>query len=116
MFFSSISQIAAFEVYDFGDHIHDLLDIPPTEPFSDNFEELGFESKYVLNNLGTMLIFYLLYPILMLLHSILLRLCQCTLCCKRIQKSLQNLIYYKLIITVVFESYAIVAISCFVGL
>ena len=114
-FFGSISQIAAFEIYDFGDHILALLNIPATEPFSDNFEELGFESKYMLNNLGTMLIFYLLYPILMLVNLILEKFCTCARCCKKAQKRLEQLIYFKLLITVVFESYAIVALSCFVG-
>ena len=115
-FFGSISSIAAFEIYDFGDHIHDLLDIPATEPFSDNFEELGFESRYMLNNMGTMLLLYISYPILMLLHLILEKFCLCTLCCERVSESLQRTLYFRLIITVIFESYAIVALSCFVGL
>ena len=65
-FFASVSQIAAFEIYDFNDAIHSMLDIEPTQPFSLSFKELGFDSRYMLNNLGTMLIFYALYPVLML--------------------------------------------------
>ena len=84
-FFKSISQIAAFEIYDMNDFFHKTLDISPTEPFSDNFEELGFESQYILNNMGVMVIFYLLYPVLMIVYSIITKFCKCNgnLFCKK---------------------------------
>ena len=72
-FFKGISEIAAFEIYDLNDPIHKMLNIMPTEPFSENFGELGFESKYMLNNLGTMMFFYILYPVLAILNLILKR-------------------------------------------
>lgn len=116
-FFGAIAQIATFEIYDLNDHINDILDVPDTEPVSDNFEELGFESKYMLNNMGTMLIFYLIYPVFMLAHWMTKRkLCRTQLCCKKFEESLKHFIYFKLIITVIFESFAIVAISCLIGL
>ena len=46
-----------------------MLGVPDTEPVSDNFDELGFESKYMLNNMGTMIIFYLIYPMAIYLSS-----------------------------------------------
>ena len=84
-FFKTISQIAAFEIYDMNDFYHNLLNIPPTEAFSDNFEELGFESRYILNNVGAMVLFYLLYPVLMIVYSILNKYCKCNgnLFCKK---------------------------------
>ena len=115
-FFGTISSIAAFEVYDFGEPINKMLDVPATEPYNDNFEELGFESRYMLNNMGTLFFFYPAYPALMLIHWILNRFCNCTLRCGKFQRSLKHLIYYKLIITVIFESYAIVAVSVLIGL
>ena len=93
-----------------------MLDLEPTEPFSLSFKELGFESRYMLNNLGTMLIFYALYPVSMLLQLFLSRCCRCIHCFDRIRKKLKHMLYFKMIITVVFESYAIVALSCIVGL
>ena len=51
-----------------GDIIHELLDVEASDPFNLNFEDLGLESRYVLNNLGTMMFFYILYPALVLLH------------------------------------------------
>lgn len=115
-FFKSISEIAAFEVYDMNDAYHGMLSIPPTDPFSDNFEELGFESKYILNNMGVMVFFYLLYPVFLIIYSIMFRYCRTSNRCKKFQKSYREQIYWKAIIIVVYESYAIVAMSCFIGL
>ena len=66
--FKGIFSIAAFDFYDMGDIIHDLLDVEASDPFNINFEELGLESRFVLNNLGTMMFFYILYFTLVLLH------------------------------------------------
>ena len=115
-FFKIISQIAAFEIYDTNDFFHKVLNIPPTEPYSDNFEDLGFESQYMLNNTSIMVAFYLLYPVLMIVYSILAKYCKCNLFCKKLQKSIRKTIFYKSIIIVVYESYAIVAMSFFIGL
>ena len=37
-FFLSIFQIAAFDFYDTNDLLHNLLDIPVTEPYNESFE------------------------------------------------------------------------------
>ena len=34
MFFTGMMQIAAFDVYEFGDIIHELMMIDPTEPIN----------------------------------------------------------------------------------
>ena len=70
----------------------------------------------MINNLGTMIFFYILYPVLMIFHAICAKFCRCMLCCRKMQKSLKRTLYYKLIIGVIFESYALVALSCCVGL
>ena len=101
---------------DLNDDINDIFDVPDTEPVSDNFDELGFESKYMLSNMGTMIIFYLIYPVLILAHWMVRKLCLANLCCEKFERSFKHSIYYRWIITVIFESYAIVAISCLIGL
>ena len=94
-----------------------MLNIEPTEPFNDNFNELGFESRYMLNNLGTMVVFYILYPLLMILQAGLFNKCRrvCN-CCWRTNKKLKRLLYYELFITVMLESYAIISLCVLIGL
>ena len=44
IFFRQVMEIASFDFYDFGDIIHENFKIEETEPVSDGFEEIGFES------------------------------------------------------------------------
>ena len=44
IFFRQVMEIASFDFYDFGDIIHENFKIQETEPVSDGFEEIGFES------------------------------------------------------------------------
>lgn len=82
VFFRAIMEIAAFDFVDFGDTIHDTFEIEETEPIDVNFNSIGFESQYFLVNMGTMVVFYLIYLVLALLVSVLA-------CCGRCSKSLE---------------------------
>ena len=73
MFFSGIFAIAAFDLYDTNDFWHDQLEIVETEPLNENFDKFGFGSRYMLNNMGTMILFYIIYPLLMLVQICLRR-------------------------------------------
>ena len=67
-FFHKIFEIAAFEIYPYlGDDINWLLNLEPTEPMAKGFEEIGFESVYIFNNMGTMAIYFIGYPVFILL-------------------------------------------------
>ena len=114
-FFKSIFSIAAFDFYDTNDVLHEWLEIPPTEPFGDRFEQLGFESKYVLNNMGTMAIFYLVYMLLMIIQKCIHSGRHTCNCAKNMSRSLRHLLYYNLILTTVFESYSIICICCLIA-
>ena len=115
-FFQTIFQIAAFAFYDTNDMLHYLLSLEPSEPFNDNLGELGFESRYILNNMGTMLIFYIVYPVCMLVERIAYRLKNRYLCCRNTQRYLKTNLYYSSLIVVIFESYALVALCCLIAL
>ena len=99
-----------------NDTFHEMLSIPPTEAFSENFGELGFESQYFLNNMGAIVFFYPLYPVLMIIYMILFKYCRFNNRCKKFQKSFRQKIYFKAIILLVYESYVVIALSCFIGL
>ena len=99
-----------------NDPFHEMLSIPPTEAFSENFGELGFESQYFLNNMGAIVFFYPLYPVLVIIYMILFKYCRFNNRCKKFQKSFRQKIYFKAIILLVYESYVVIALSCFMGL
>ena len=96
--------------------MHRWLSIEPTEPFNEQFETLGFESLYILNNMGTMTAFYLCYPVLIIVYKVMKRCRNLCLCAKKTQTGLRALLYYKLVLTVMIESYSLIAICCFIGL
>ena len=50
--------------------VHETLDLVPIEPKNSNFEELGFESRYLINNMGTMVFMFLIYPVLFIIQKI----------------------------------------------
>ena len=43
-FLNRVMEIAAFDFYDFGDIIHENLQIEPTDALNNSFEQIGFES------------------------------------------------------------------------
>ena len=49
-------SIAAFDFYDVQDIVHDTFNLPPTDPVNEQFNVLGFESKYLLINMGTLML------------------------------------------------------------
>ena len=96
--------------------IDSLLDLEVTEPLTPNFEKIGFESRGFLNNMGTMIFFYVLYPSLILIHKVSMKFRNSSRCCRKTQNKLRGLLYYNLLISVIFESYALVALCCLIQL
>lgn len=56
-----IFTIASFDFVDLDPTINKMLKLNSTEPFNDNFGSLGFESIYLLNNLGSLLLGFIYY-------------------------------------------------------
>ena len=64
-------QIAAFDIIEIGEPLDNLLDLEPTDPINENFEAVGFESIYLLNNMGTLAIAYGIWTLFAILAKIL---------------------------------------------
>jgi len=60
-FFLEMMKIAAFDYFDTSPYLDKMLGLKPTTAQSTNFEALGFESLYVLHNLGTLFLVFLVY-------------------------------------------------------
>ena len=50
MFFSKLTEIAAFDLIEIGEYVDEFLQLPITEP-DPSFEASGMESNYFINNL-----------------------------------------------------------------
>ena len=88
-----IYQVAAFDFIEIDDYVNDFLKIPPAAPYNANFESLGMESTYMLNNLGSLLLIYLSYPVLLILYRSIYTFRNCSNCCKATQKRLQKKLF-----------------------
>ena len=60
-FYHKLMEIAAFDYYETNELLNDMLNLEPTGPVNINFEMLGLESLYFMNNMGTQILFYLSY-------------------------------------------------------
>ena len=66
-------KLAAFDMIPIEFLYDKIFDLPPTEPLSSNFEAVGFESLYIIYNLGSITLITLSIPLLMLILRVMLR-------------------------------------------
>ena len=60
-FFNQIFKIASFDIIEIGPYVNNMLNLNATEALNANFDALGFESMFFMNNLGTLLIGFIIY-------------------------------------------------------
>jgi len=53
-------SISAFDVVETGPYLDKIFHLKPSEPVNGQFATVGFESIYVLHNMGTFLLAFLL--------------------------------------------------------
>ena len=80
------------------------------------FKELGYESVYILNNIGTMTILFLSYPALILLQKVLQRCKGSSKRAKRVNHYLKRSLYYSSLVKGLYEGYSMIAVGVFIGL
>ena len=116
-FLKEIYSIASFDLIpNLGDMINSILGLLPTEPITQGLADLGFESDYIINNLGTIFFFFLSYPFAILLQLALQR---CEKSSERVARANQYLkrsLYYNSFITGLNEGYSVLALSVLIGL
>ena len=61
MFFAKIMEITAFDIIETADTLDHLLGIQSKSPENENFATLGLESIFVVNNMGTLFIAYIIW-------------------------------------------------------
>ena len=91
MYFQKLMQIAAFDVIETDSFFNMLLSLPPTDPVNEQFQALGFESVYFINNMGSIFLVFISLLILMIVYTILNR---CDDGSYRLEKTLRKLDTY----------------------
>jgi len=61
MFFNQINKIASFDIIDVDPLINKALKLNETGPFNDNFDAIGFGSMFFMNNMGSLMIGFVIY-------------------------------------------------------
>ena len=109
IFFGFLMKIAAFDPIPIDNYLDEYTAMTPRNPINTNFEAIGFESMYVIINLGSMLFLFVLFPILAILE-IIMRIIP-TNYTKKGSNYLRRTIYWNSSIRLFKESYAI-ALMC----
>jgi hypothetical protein len=71
MFFAQLMKIAAFDIIDTAKYWDKWLNQTETDGLNENFNSLGFDSMWFMNNMGTMFLAYIVYFICIGLFFIL---------------------------------------------
>ena len=110
LFFATVMTIAAFDLYEIGDDTNYILDLEPIEPVNENFNKLGFETKYFINNMGTLMIWPLFYACQAVYYAVVTKLGEW--CQKRRLRAHGALgkkqLYFSSLITLIRESFSII--------
>ena len=116
IFFHQMMQIASFDFFDTAPLLNALLALEENgNTINSNFKTLGYESIYVLHNLGTQLFLYVLYPFAILF----------TWLCSKFKYSRtvsewgteqKKRLLYGFFISILTQSYSVLAVSCCINL
>lgn len=119
MFFGYLMQIAAFDMLPV-DYLYDLYIEDTPDPLNNNFEAEGYETTYIIYNLGSLIIAVVSWPILTILYCIL----SCCApwqpgnirktCTKRKEKLRKTLFFAQPLITYT-ESYSVMCICALIS-
>jgi len=115
VFFRGLMTFAAFDIIDTSPYLNYLLALNPSEPVNNNFEALGFESIFLLHNVGSLIFAFLFYP-LAIVTMLLLKKMTSSERAQEWASSMASHLFYGFLITTLTESYALLAVSSLINL
>ena len=124
IFFGSLLNIAAFDILetlaDFDDrlNLHAFLGMaePTSEPLPGNFLALGYDSTNFIDNIGSLIIFYVIFPVYILGLAILRKVIKKRRKTKKLHRKLNYLlqrVFFNDMLTFIEDTYLIVVVCCF---
>ena len=114
IYFNCLMQVAAFEFFETDDLFYDLNYGYETEPLTTNFGTIGFDSMWFLNNMSSMGILMVLFPLIFLI-SPLLCCCEGNRFVSKIRSFLDRHLYWSFPLRFMIESYTIVVLCCLIN-
>ena len=114
MVFKYLTKIAAFDVFEIGDYVDEYLELEQTEPVDNNFETLGFESLWFINNVGSFFIYLLWCFANVIIYLLVAALNNTTGYCFKQKKKLSKMIFWNKLSMAIFESILVVGLSCYI--
>ena len=115
LFFNSLMQICAFDPIPTEEWWHEVLQVEVTEAVSPNFSLIGYESKWLLVNLGSFAFFLIVFPLFYLISPLLARWSH-HYKVERIQNFLRRNLIWTGPLRIMKESYLIVIIPALINL
>ena len=125
IFFSHLLSIVAFDVIDglevgdgveLEDWLQEKLEMPDTTPLTINFYALGYESTLFSLSMGSLILFYIIFPIIIM---IVLMISWTTRSCPKIQNKAKNILdraFFNSILRFIEETYLITTVCSFSNL
>jgi hypothetical protein len=97
-FFNQILKIASFDIVNLEPYLNKFLNLKESESLNPNFNALGFDSIYFLNNMNSMVIGFMSYFIMILLLLLLDPFQSCSRKISSITEPIRKLLFYNFII------------------
>ena len=115
MFFSQINKVASFDIIDIDPYINRILNLNETEPVNANFEAIGLQSIYFLNNMGSLLIGFMIYFVGLTVIFILQPFLNKKTWINKYFVKLKKMLLYNSIVAMMMESYSLICVSCLIA-
>jgi len=114
VFFNQLNKFTAFDFFDTTPVLNWMLQLEPSDPLNSSFEALGFESIYFLQNLGTLIIAFVVYPQLLIVCWICCRMKNLTV--RKYGEKMKRSLYWGYWNSLIFESFSVLVISLFINM
>ena len=116
IFFGFIMEIASFDILPMQKFYDKYLPTPDwDEPLNDKFNNLGFQSTFFLNNMGTMVIGLAMIPLLSALLLVLQLLSRFSSKIAKFKNKLYASLFWSQQIILLFESFAMLCMCAFIN-
>jgi hypothetical protein len=117
IFYGFIMELASFNILPMQDFYDKYLPTPEwDEPLNEKFNNLGFQSTFFLNNMGTMVIGIAMIPLLSLLLLVLIPLSRHSKRIAKFKNKLQTSLFWSQQIILLFESFAMLCMCAFINI
>jgi len=110
-------ELASFDILPMQEFYDKYLPTPEWDtPLNDKFNQLGLQSTFFLNNMGTMVIGLALIPLLSLLLLVLIPLSRHSSKIAKLKNKLQTSLFWSQQIIFLFESFAMLCMCTFINI